>query len=367
MAENNLLVRLGNGIPPDVETATDTVGERRVPRPLSGREKAAIVVRLLLNEGADIPLEDLPEELQVKLTQQMGRMGLVDRVTLAAVAHEFSDALEGIGLSFPHGLAGALTAMDGKLAPSTAARLRKEAGVQRMGDPWVRLRALPPAELAQMVEAESTEVAAVVLSKLDTAKAAGMLGKLPGPVARRITFAISRTASVTPEAVERIGWSLVTQLDAKPVSAFPLAPGERVGAILNQSPAATRDGLLDALEEQDAHFAETVRKVIFTFAHIPERLAARDVPAAIRTVENATLVTALAGTQSDGDRAAADYLLANMSNRMAGTLREEMAERGKVKRAEAEGAMAELVTAIRALADEGAISLVEPEDDTEEV
>ncbi len=37
---------------------------RVVPRTLSNREKAAVVVRLLLNEGADIPLEELPGLLQ---------------------------------------------------------------------------------------------------------------------------------------------------------------------------------------------------------------------------------------------------------------------------------------------------------------
>lgn len=40
---------------------------------LSGKAKAAIVVRLLLNEGADIPLESLPDDLQIELTQQIGR------------------------------------------------------------------------------------------------------------------------------------------------------------------------------------------------------------------------------------------------------------------------------------------------------
>ena len=37
---------------------------RIVPATLSKRAKAAIVVRLLINEGADIPLEELPPELQ---------------------------------------------------------------------------------------------------------------------------------------------------------------------------------------------------------------------------------------------------------------------------------------------------------------
>ena len=65
---------------------------------LNGRAKAAIVVRLLLNEGADLPLEDLPDELQERLTQTMGRMGMVDRNTLAAVALEFAEALDGVSM-----------------------------------------------------------------------------------------------------------------------------------------------------------------------------------------------------------------------------------------------------------------------------
>ena len=68
-------------------------------KPLSKKAKAAIVVRLLLNEGADIPLEDLPEELQEQLTHQMGNMRLVDRDTLAEVVAEFASELESIGLS----------------------------------------------------------------------------------------------------------------------------------------------------------------------------------------------------------------------------------------------------------------------------
>ena len=75
-----------------------------------------------------------------------------------------------------------------------------------------------------MAQAESTEVAAVMLSKLDTAKAAQLLGHLPGPIARRITYAISKTANVTPEAVERIGWSMAAQLDHGLLRPFPTAP-----------------------------------------------------------------------------------------------------------------------------------------------
>ncbi|WP_282151527.1 flagellar motor switch protein FliG [Ruegeria atlantica] len=363
MQDTNSLVQLAPGTStPTADAQNDA--PRVVPKALSSRQKAAVVVRLLLNEGADIPLEELPDALQEKLTHQLGQMRLVDRVTLASVAHEFAEALDSVGLSFPHGLAGALDAVSDRIAPAAAARLRKEAGVRQIGDPWQRLREIPTEDLATIALAESTEIAAVMLSKLETANAAQLLGHLPGPVARRITYAVSKTANITPEAVERIGWSLAAQLDRRPATAFSDGPGARVGAILNQSAAATRDGLLTALDEEDTDFAALVRQSIFTFAHIPARILPRDVPAILRGLDQADLVTALAGATAENDKAAVDFLLSNMSTRMADNLREEITERGKVKLAEAEEAMTLVIGSIRTLVDEGAIALIE--EDSEE-
>ena len=116
---------------------------------LSRKAKAAIVVRLLLNEGAEIPLEDLPEALQAQVTQQMGAMRTVDRRTLAVVIDEFAEELAQIGLSFPNGMAGALEALDGKISPQTALCLWLSQGclVQCLPGPWFSTRSgsiLPP-------------------------------------------------------------------------------------------------------------------------------------------------------------------------------------------------------------------------------
>ena len=139
---------------------------------LTRRQKAAIVVRFLMNEGAEVPLTDLPEPLQSSLTTQMGSMRYVDRSTLADVVAEFAGELEAMGLTFPRGVAGALTALDGKISPQTAARLRKEAGVRQFGDPWQQICSAGVDKLIPIIEQESTEVAAVVLSKLEVAQAA---------------------------------------------------------------------------------------------------------------------------------------------------------------------------------------------------
>ncbi len=333
---------------------------------LTRKQKAAIVVRYLLNEGAEVPLTDLPEPLQATLTTQMGAMRYVDRSTLADVVAEFARELEAMGLTFPRGVAGALTALDGKISPQTASRLRKEAGVRQFGDPWQQICTAGVTNLIPIVERESVEVAAVVLSKLEVAQAAELLGKLPGDKARRITYAVSQTGAVTPDAVDRIGLALAAQLHDVPEVAFDSGPVERVGEILNYSPAATRDDVLTGLDETDQDFAALVRKAIFTFANVPERLNPTDVPKVLREVDQAELVMALASA-SEGELApVAEFLLDNMSKRMGDAIREEMEEVGKVKPKDGEDAMTAVVNAIRTLEASGEVTLILPETEDDE-
>ena len=365
MAENRALAPLMRDTPPSdtAEAEVDFVEMPPLRSGLSGPAKAAVIVRFLLNEGADLALETLPEDLQARLADQMASMGLVTRDTLTTVAQEFAEALDGVGLTFPGDLSGALTALDGRISPQTARRMRQQAGVRLYGDPWTRLRTVEVEDLVPLVTSESTEVAAVLLSKLDVDKAAALLGELPGPVARRITYAVSRTANVSPEAVDRIGLSLASQLDMKPPAAFDDSPESRVGAILNQSSPDTRDQMLTALEETDGVFATAVRRKIFTFADIPARLAARDVPKLTKEVEPDTLVTALAAATEPDTAAVAEFLLGNMSTRMADNLRDEITDRGELRGADGDTAMTAITAAIRRLELAGEITLIVPEQD----
>lgn len=329
---------------------------------MTQRAKAAIVVRCLLNEGAEIALEDLPEDLQAVLTTEMSAMRLVDKGTVEQVIAEFTSELEAVGLSFPGGMAGALAVLDGKISPHTANRLRKEYGVRVSGNPWQRITSLTADKLKPVFEEESLEICAVVLSKLDVSVAAELLGMLPGPLARQITYAVSQTTVVTPEAVDRIGMSLAAQLDAEPAAAFDDGPVQRIGAILNNSSTATREDLLTGLDETDRDFASEVRKAIFTFDNIPTRIAPRDVPAMLRGLEQPTLVRALAAASQAGKDAVGEFIFGNMSARMADQMREEIQELGDVKASDGEEAMSEIATAIRDMETRGEILLLQEDD-----
>jgi flagellar motor switch protein FliG len=340
---------------------TGDVAPGQVPAAsLNGRQKAAIIVRLLLAEGAELPLTALPDHMQAALTEQMGSMRTVDRDTLRLVVDEFCFTLERIGLSFPGGIDGALRMLDGHISASAASRLKRLAHASSRADPWDKIATLDVEQLLPVLAEESIEVAAVILSKLAVPKAAELLGRLPGDRARRIAYSVSQTGNIDPETVRRIGLSLVAQIETQPPRAFDGDPVERVGAILNVSPAATREDVLKGLEEADSTLAEQVRKAIFTFAHIPDRIAARDVPKILRVVDPPTLVTALAGAKGEG-QAAAEFLLANMSQRMAASLREEIAAMGAVKDRQAEAAQTAMIIAIRELEATGELAMIVPE------
>ena len=338
--------------------ATSASG-RRI-QTLSGRQKAAILVRLLIDEGADLRLTDLSEDQQAALTEEIAQLRLVDRATVATVAREFVETLEQVGLSFSGGIQGALAVLGERLSPEAAERLKQRARAQGHANPWERIASVEPSALLELLEGEADEVAAVVLSKLPVSRAAGLLNMIPGERARRIALAMPLTESVAPGTVTRIGAALARQLDDRPRPAFRATPGERFGAILNETGAHLRDTLLAELSEGDGAFAAAVRRNILTFAQLPERLKPRDVPKALRDIGQDGLITAFAYSLSrseSAEAAAANFFLENMSQRVATALRDEIETREPISARDGEAALSAIVTNIRGLIDAGEITL----------
>lgn len=337
------------------------------PQGLTRKRKAAMIVQLLLSDGNSLALTELPEHIQESLAEELGSIRLVDRDTLNAVATEFTDILDSIGLSAPGGIAAAIAALSDHISPALARKLQAQLEAQRGGDPWPRVIALEDEDLQVIVTSESVPVAAVLLSKLPVSRAARILGMVPGELARRVTFAVSQTETIGADAVASIGNGLVADYCKTKQSAFEKPPVDRVGDILNSSPAAVRDDVLTGLDSADETFAKSVRKAIFTFANIPDRLRPIDVPTCLRVIDGDEMSKAIAGAWGMGgdDTVAADYILSCISQRMANQMKEDANALGTIKPTDAEEAMNAVSAAIRELADAGTITLIDPEEEEE--
>ena len=67
--QHDMALALPSMTTPDTMGGFDALSPAPSPSGLDSKAKAAIVVRLLLNEGADIPIEELSDEMQASLTQ----------------------------------------------------------------------------------------------------------------------------------------------------------------------------------------------------------------------------------------------------------------------------------------------------------
>jgi flagellar motor switch protein FliG len=311
-----------------------------------------------------LPEGTLTPEDTARLDTAMGSLGGIEPAELAAVVDEF---LLTLSPQPPAAPASALVELPGlpglpvfePLPPPGSPLSPAPADAS---DPWELVTEQEDPALLAVLSAEAPEIGAVLLSKLRVSRAAELLGQLPGPLARRITYAVSLTSDIAPVTVARIGAALAADFGRERPRAFPDGPVERVGAILNFSRATTRNHVLDGLVETDPGFAEAVRRSIFTYLNIPARVGPRDVPKILKAVDQKVLVTALAASTSDETRPTADFILANISQRMAETLRTEAAEIGEVAPADGEAAMASVVAAIRELEEAGDIYLVAEEE-----
>jgi flagellar motor switch protein FliG len=85
-----------------------------------------MVVQLILREGGDLPLMQMPHDLQARLTKELGALKIIDRATLNQVADEFTNQLEDVALTQLGSIKAALKSLEGLISPETAAKLRED-------------------------------------------------------------------------------------------------------------------------------------------------------------------------------------------------------------------------------------------------
>jgi len=353
----------GFGIGGKIATTAFAFDGSDTPLKLNGAQKAAVIVQMILHAGGAIPLSVMSEATQVHLARIYASMGPINKATVASVLAEFAQHLDAHGLSFPVDTSAALDALEGNLSDSLLERMRQIHSPTMPKNTWELIADLPPEELADLITTESPRVGAIIMSKLPAATSSNVMELLEIETANAMTFAISQTGAVTSETVDIVAQTILNSGDTGPEgNAFAAKPVARAASLLNAAGSTQREAVLDALDTLDAAFAAQVRKAIFTFADILTRLLPTDVPAIIRVLPGDELNAALkAGSEEHAD--VVDFILENLSKRMADAIREELNETSPLVGKTAEAAMGKLTAAIRQLEESGDLTLIAVEEE----
>ena len=229
--------------------------------------------------------------------------------------------------------------------------------MQLVANPWARIKALKTSDLLPFVQNESVEVSAVIMSKLDVQKAAEILSQLPGDQARSISYAISMTDNVTPASMDRIGQSLIAQMDNQPERVFEKSPAERIGMILTVTSQKIRDEVLSGLGKTNQAFADMVRQSVFTFDDISERLSAKDIPQIIRSIDHEDLVKGLSHAKTQNSSDTVDFIISSLPKRLGETLLEDIESLSAIAPKDGEQAINRLIGSLQSMLAKGELFL----------
>ena len=330
---------------------------------LTQRQKAAIIVKLLVGGGTSLDDLELDADAIWKITNSMAGLGVVGKDIVDGVTAEFILEMERMGLVFERDIDGSLKSLEDRINPETLSKIKERQSGSVEDSAWQYISKTDAEVLALRIAAENPRVGAIILSKLSPAKSAEIVGQIDQKAAEAILSAIAKTASVKPVIVNRIGIALANSLQDKGgAGAFEESAAERIGAILNVSQSDFRDQILGSFEASDPESAGQIRRLMFTFEDIPSRITGRDISKILRGVDDETLVTALSGAAETAPTVKA-FILSNISSRLAEQIEESIQERGVVKPKDADSAMTQVVVSIKDLEKSGEIKLIELEEE----
>jgi len=324
-----------------------------------GSEAAAILLMLLAEDEAAQVLSRLePDEVQ-HLGGAMFNVADVSEVQINSVLNIFVDqarARTTVGYGAETQIK---NMMERALGSERAENMLSRITPVAKSNALEALKWMDPRAIANMVEGEHPQIAAIVLAHLEPPVAADVLQLLDESIQPDLVYRVATLGPVTAEALEDLEKLLLSQ---KTRAAAP-PPSRRGGAaeaakIVNNSRTSAEQRIIRALAKLDKGLARTIEDEMFVFDNL---MAVDDkgLGTLMRSVENDVLVVALKGA----DPRLRDKILGCMSSRAAQSIVDEMADRGPIRLAEVQDAQKEILAIARRLAGEGTINLGGKDDD----
>ncbi len=213
-----------------------------------------------------------------------------------------------------------------------------------------------PEALAMVLHREQPQTIALVLSSLESWRAAGVMERLPEKLRPDVLRRMATIESVAPEVLREVGQALSSELKALVAGGMRRVDGKSTALeILRRTNPQQQGVVLAEIERDDQQLAAELRGRLFTFGDLVN-LADRDLQTLLREVDAQRLTVALKGATAD----VRQKFLQNLSSRAAEMLSDDLAAMGPVKLASVETAQQEIAKTAQELAQQGRITIVGP-------
>jgi flagellar motor switch protein FliG len=322
---------------------------------ISGRRKAAVLMAALGSERAAGVMQHMREEEIEGLSLEMAKLSTVEQQTAESIFSELAAVAgaDGAGADVTGGIDFARDVLERALGAERAEELIGRLSTVIEMRPFEFLRRTPPEQIVAFLRSESPQTIALVVANLHTVLSAQVLARLPESLQPEIALRIARMGETSPRVIQQVEDVVRQKLTTLVEQEYSTAGGSKALAnILNHADRPTERNVLDHLTATDPELAEQVRRMLFVFEDIV-KLDERAIQQVLREANQKDLVLALRGAPE----AVMEIMLANMSERGAAMLKEEMEIQQPQRKRDIDEAQGRIVAVVRRLEEAGTIVL----------
>jgi flagellar motor switch protein FliG len=326
-------------------------------RSLGGVQRAAILLLALGEEQSGRMFALMHEDEIREISTAMAQLGPVRAETVERLCVDFTDGMGSTG-----NLVGSFESterlLQRALPRERAAQIMEEIRGPAGRTMWDKLGNVNEAVLANYLKNEYPQTVAVVLAKVRPEHAARVLSLLPDSFAMKVVMRMLHMESVQKDVLDGVERTLRNEFMSNLARSTRRDAHEMMADIFNNLDRQSETRFLAALEDRSREAAERIKSLMFTFDDL-QRLQPPAVQTLLRSIEKDKLPLALKG----GSEKIRDLFLANMSERAAKMLREDMAALGPVKLRDVDEAQAGIVLLAKELAAQGQLDIGESKDE----
>jgi flagellar motor switch protein FliG len=319
---------------------------------IPGIRKAAILLLTMDEELSKEIIKELEEEEIEAIGKEITQLKLIPDATVTHVREEFMRKLNKRNSQVVGG-EHKFKALIKKSFSNEQAEAFLESMESKKGLPGEFLRKCDPRALANVLKGEHPQTVALVLSVLGTKKAGDAVVALPEKVQGDVIVRMAFLEKVDTKVIEEIENVLREQMESIGiVEGRQLGGVEVVAGILNQMDRTAESELLGQIEESNPDLAERIRQLMFTFEDLVQ-VDDKSIQVLLKEISSDDVSLALKGA-SDTMK---EKIFANMSERAAAMLKEDLEAMGPVRLSDVEKSQVKIAMIAKKLESEGKIVL----------
>jgi len=320
---------------------------------MTGARRGAILLLSLDEDSAAEIFKFLGAKEVQEISMEMAKLDQVSHQEMSQVLAEFHDEAEqftAVNLHSSDHIRSVLTKALGSDRASGLIEDILESTSNASGIDSLNL--MEPSMVAEMIRDEHPQIIATILVHLERHQAASILELFDDKLRNDVVLRIATFSGVQPAALQELTEVLGGMLDGQNLKRSKMGGVRTAAEILNLMNSSQEEIVIETVRAHSEDLAQKIIDEMFLFENIMD-IDDRGIQMILKEVDTNSLVVALKGAPD----ALLEKFMANMSQRAAQMLQEDLEARGPIRVSQVEAEQKTILQIVRRLADSGEIAL----------